>query len=116
MKYARYILLISSINLRLYAMDRPRIVRYMKINMIVDTSCVKCKFKMEGIEECFLAIEINSDFYFIDNEMINLFDGSSENEFCKETKKAHVKGEIFEDEFLLQSFIIKEHFQKKRLV
>tara|TARA_B100000405_G_C16667121_1_gene404354 strand:+ start:956 stop:1162 length:207 start_codon:yes stop_codon:yes gene_type:complete len=68
---------------------------------------------MKGIEECFLAVEINSEFYFIDDEMINLFDGSSENKFCKETKKAHVKGEIFEDEFFLQSFIIKNHPRKK---
>tara|TARA_B100001109_G_scaffold168059_1_gene137081 strand:+ start:446 stop:652 length:207 start_codon:yes stop_codon:yes gene_type:complete len=68
---------------------------------------------MKGIEECFLAVEINSEFYFIDDEMINLFDGSSENKFCKEIKKAHVKGQIFEDEFFLQSFIIKKHTRKK---
>tara|TARA_B100000131_G_scaffold119894_1_gene116865 strand:- start:3379 stop:3585 length:207 start_codon:yes stop_codon:yes gene_type:complete len=68
---------------------------------------------MNGVEECILAVEINSEFYFIDDEMINLFDGSSENKFCKETKKAHVKGEIFEDEFFLQSFIIKNHPRKK---
>ena len=113
MKYARYIFLISSINLLLYAVDRPRMSRSMKINMIVDTSCAKCQFKMEGIEECFLAVEINSEFYFIDDEMINLFDGNLENKFCKETKKAHVKGEIFEDEFFLQSFIIKSHPRNK---
>ena len=113
MKYALYIFLISSINLLLYAVDRPRMPRSMKINMIVDTSCAKCQFKMKGTEECFLAVEINSEFYFIDNEMINLFDGSSENKFCKETKKAHVKGEILEDEFFLQSFIIKNHPGKK---
>ena len=112
MKYARYIFLISSINLLLYAVDRPRMSRSMKINMIVDTSCAKCQFKMEGIEECFLAVEINSELYFIDDEMINLFDGSSENKFCKETKKAHVQGEIFEDEFFLQYFKIKNHLRK----
>ena len=113
MKYARYIFLISSINLLLYAVDRPRMSRSMKINMIVDTSCAKCQFKMEGIEECFLAVEINSEFYFIDDEMINLHDSSSEDKFCKETKKAHVKGEIFEDEFFLQSFIIKNYPRNK---
>ncbi len=112
MKYARYIFLISSINLLLYAVDRPRVSRSMKINMIVDTSCAKCQFKMVGIEECFLAVEINSELYFIDDEMINLFDGSSENKFCKETKKAHVQGEIFDDEFFLQSFTIKKYPRK----
>ena len=109
MKYALYIFLISSINLLLYAVDRPRMPRPMKINMIVDTSCAKCQFKMEGIEGCALAVEINSEFYFIDDEMMSIFDSSSENKFCKETKKAHVKGEIFEDAFFLQSFIIKNH-------
>ena len=113
MKYARYIFLISSINLCLYAVDRPRMPRSMKINMIVDSSCAKCQFKMEGIEECLLAVEINSELYFIDDEMINLFDGRPENRFCKETKKAHVKGEIFEDKFFLQSFIIKNRPRKK---
>ena len=113
MKYALYIYLISSINLLLYAVDRPRMARPMKINMIVDTSCAKCQFKMRGIEECFLAVEINSEFYFIDDKVINLFDDSSENKFCKETKKAYVKGEIFDDEFFLQSFIIKTHPGKK---
>ena len=113
MKYALYIFLISSMNLLIYAVDRPRMPRSMKINMIVDTSCANCQFKMNGVEECILAVEINSEFYLIDDEMINLFDGSSENKFCKETKKAHVKGEIFEDEFFLQSFIIKTHPGKK---
>ena len=113
MKYALYIFLISSMDLPLCAVDRPRMPRFMKINMIVDTSCAKCQFKMKGIEECFLAVEINSKFYLIDDKMINLFDGSSENKFCKETKKAHVKGEIFKDEFFLQSFIIKNHPGKK---
>ena len=113
MKYALYIFLIGSINLLLYAVDRPRMPRPMKINMIVDTSCAKCQFKMKDIEECFLAVETNSEFYFIDDKVINLFDDSSENKFCKETKKAHVKGEIFEDEFFLQSFIIKTHPGKK---
>ena len=113
MQYALYIFLISSMNLLIYAVDRPRMPRSMKINMIVDTSCANCQFKMNGVEECFLAVEINSEFYLIDDEMINLFDGSSENKFCKETKKAHVKGEIFEDEFFLQSFIIKTHPGKK---
>ena len=113
MKYALYIFLISSINLLLYAVDRPIMPRPMKINMIVDTCCAKCQFKMKGIEECFLAVEINSEFYFIDDKVINLFDDSSENKFCKETKKAHVKGKIFEDEFFLQSFIIKTHPGKK---
>lgn len=113
MKYALYIFLIISMNLLLHAVDRPRMPRSMKINMIVDTSCAKCQFKMKGIEECFLAVEINSESYLIDYKMINLFDGSSENKFCKETKKAHVRGEIFEDEFFLQSFIIKNHSGKK---
>jgi hypothetical protein len=107
MKYARYIFLISSINLLLYAVDGPRMPRSMKINMIVDTSCAKCQFKMEGIDECFLAVEINSEHYLIDDNIINFFDGSSENKFCKKIKKAHVKGEIFENEFFLQSFKIK---------
>ena len=113
MKYALYIFLISSMNLLLYAVDRPRMPRSMKINMIVDTSCAKCQFKMKGIEECFLAVEINSEFFLIDDKIINFFDGNSENKFCKEFKKAHVKGEIFEDEFFLQSFIIKTHPGKK---
>ena len=113
MKYALYIFLISSINLLLYAVDRPRMARSMKINMIVDTSCAKCQFKMEGIEECFLAVEINSELYLIDDKIINLFDGSSKNKFCKETKKAHVKGEIFENEFFVQSYIIKNHSKNK---
>ena len=112
MKYARYIFLISSINLLLYAVNRPRMAGSMKINMIVDTRCAKCQFKMKGIEECFLAVENNSELYFIDEKMINLFDGSSENKFCIETKKANVKGEIFEDEFFLQSFIIKDYTRK----
>ena len=60
-----------------------------------------------------MAVEFNSELYFIDGEMINLFDGSLENKFCKETKKAHVKGEILEDEFFLHSFIIKSHSGKK---
>ena len=113
MKYARYIFLISTINLFSNAVKIPRVSRHMKINMIVDTSCAKCQFKIQGIEECFLAVEFNSELYFIDGEMINLFDGSLENKFCKETKKAHVKGEIFEDEFFIQSFIIKNHSRKK---
>ena len=113
MKYARYIFLISSINLLLYAVDRTRMPRSMKINMIVDTSCAKCQFKMEGIEECFLAVEINSELYLIDDKIINLFDGSSKNKFCKKTKKAHAKGEIFENEFFVQSYIIKNHSKNK---
>ena len=113
MKYALYIFLISSINLLLYAVDRPRMARSMKINMIVDTSCAKCQFKMKGIEECFLAVEINSEHYLIDDNIINFFDGGSENKFCKKIKKAHVKGEIFENEFFLQSFEIKYQTRNK---
>ena len=67
---------------------------------------------MEGKDDCLLVVEISSELYFIDDEMINLFDGSSENKFCKETKKVHVKGEIFENEFFLQSFIIKDYTRK----
>ena len=59
MKYALYIFLIGSINLLLYAVDRPKLPKSIKINMIVDSSCAKCQFKMYGIEECFLAVEIN---------------------------------------------------------
>ena len=112
MKYARYIFFISSINLLLYAVDRPRMPRSMKINMIVDASCAKCQFKMEGKDECILVVEISSELYFIDDEMINFFDGSFENTFCRKIKKAHVKGEIFENEFFLQSFIIKDYPRK----
>ena len=113
MKYSRYIFLIISMNLLFFAVDRPRMPRSIKFNMIFNTSCAKCQFKIEGLGECFLAVENNSELYFIDEKMINFFDGSSENKFCKETKKAHVKGEIFEDEFFLQSFMIKNHPRKK---
>ena len=113
MKYARYIFLISSINLLLCAVDKPRTPRSMKINMIVDTSCAKCQFKMDGVEECFLAVEINSEHYLIDDKIINFFDGSLENKFCKKIKKAHVKGEIFENEFFLQSFKNKNQPRNK---
>tara|TARA_B100001564_G_scaffold357456_1_gene373735 strand:- start:1270 stop:1476 length:207 start_codon:yes stop_codon:yes gene_type:complete len=68
---------------------------------------------MEGIEECFLAVEINSELYLIDDKIINFIDGSSENKFCKEIKKAHVKGEIFENEFFPQSLIIKNKPRNK---
>ena len=57
-----YLLFVDEI---LIAQDSVAETHEMKVNLIVDASCAKCQFGKESNDECLLAVEINSEIYYV---------------------------------------------------
>ena len=43
----------------------------MRVNLIVDASCAKCQMGKNNDDECLLAVEINSDIYYVEGTTID---------------------------------------------
>jgi len=87
----------------------------MRINLIVDASCAKCQFNKED-DECLLAVEINSEIYYVDGTTIDDHgDAHGSDGFCNVIRKAHVEGAIEGNKFLLEKFSLLKYRPKTRL-
>ena len=87
----------------------------MRINLIVDASCAKCQFNKED-DECLLAVEINSEIYYVDGTTIDDHgDAHGSDGFCNVIRKAHVEGAIYGNKFLLEKFSLLQYRPKTRL-
>ena len=72
----------------------------MRVNLIVDASCGKCQFN-KADDECLLAVEINSEIYYVDGTTIDDHgDAHASDGFCSAFRVAWVQGEIKKDVFI----------------
>ena len=87
----------------------------MRINLIVDASCAKCQFNKED-DECLLAVEINSEIYYVDGTTIDDHgDAHGSDGFCNVIRKAHVEGVVDGNKFLLEKFSLLKYRPKTKL-
>ena len=87
----------------------------MRVNLIVDASCAKCQFN-KADDECLLAVEINSEIYYVDGTTIDDHgDAHDSDGFCNVIRKAHVEGAIDGNKFLLEKFSLLKYRPKTRL-
>ena len=87
----------------------------MRVNLIVDTSCARCQFN-KADDECLLAVEINSEIYYVDGTTIDDHgDAHDSDGFCNVIRKAHVEGAIYGNKFLLEKFSLLKYRPKTRL-
>lgn len=88
----------------------------MKINMIVNASCAKCQFGKDEDKNCLLAVEVNSEIFYVDGTSIDDYgDAHGPQGFCNVIRKAHVLGELYENRFILEKFRLLNYRQKKKL-
>ena len=87
----------------------------MRVNLIVDASCAKCQFN-KADDECLLAVEINSEIYYVDGTTIDEHgDAHSIDGFCNVIRKAHVEGVIDGNKFLFEKFSLLKYRPKTKL-
>ena len=87
----------------------------MRINLIVDASCARCQFNKED-DECLLAVEINSEIYYVDGTTIDDHgDAHGSDGFCNVIRKAHVEGVVDGNKFLLEKFSLLKYRPKTKL-
>ena len=87
----------------------------MRVNLIVDASCAKCQFDKND-DECLLAVEINSEIYYVDGTTIDDHgDAHGSDGFCNVVRKAHVEGVIDGNKFLLDKFSLLKYRPKTKL-
>ena len=88
----------------------------MRIDLIVDTACGMCQFGMEDEKGCVLAVEINSEFYYVEGTNIDDHgDAHAKDGFCNSIRKARVKGVIKGERFFLENFKLFELNDKKSI-
>ena len=88
----------------------------MRVNLIVDASCAKCQMGKNNDDECFLAVEINSDIYYVEGTTIDDHgDAHAIDGFCNVVRKAHVEGIIDDGRFYLDKFRLLKYREKKKL-
>ncbi len=88
----------------------------MRIDLIVDTACGMCQFGMEDEKGCVLAVEINSEFYYVEGTNIDDHgDAHAQDGFCNSIRKARVKGVIKGERFFLENFKLFELKDKKSI-
>jgi len=85
----------------------------MKINLIVDAACAKCQFGYTEDEKCYLAVDINSEIYYVDGTTIE--EQQDKKGFCNVIRKAHTQGIIKDNKFLLEKFSVLKYQPKKQL-
>ena len=87
----------------------------MRVNLIVDASCASCQFNKSD-DECFLAVEINAEMYYVDGTTINDHgDTHGRDGFCNVIRKAHVEGGVDGNKFLLEKFSLLKYRPKTKL-
>ena len=83
----------------------------MRIDLIVDTAC-----GMDDEKGCVLAVEINSEFYYVEGTNIDDHgDAHAKDGFCNSIRKARVKGVIKGEKFFLENFKLFELNDKKSI-
>ena len=88
----------------------------MRIDLIVDTACGMCQFGMDDEKGCVLAVEINSEFYYLEGTNIDDHgDAHAQDGFCNSIRKARVKGVIKGEKFFLENFKLFELNDKKSI-
>ena len=88
----------------------------MRVNLIVDASCAKCQMGKNNDDECLLAVEINSDIYYVEGTTIDDHgDAHAIDGFCNVVRKAHVEGIIDDGRFYLDKFRLLKYREKKKL-
>ena len=85
----------------------------MKINLIVDAACAKCQFGYTKDDKCYLAVDINSEIYYVDGTTIE--EHKDKTGFCNVIRKAHTQGIIKDNRFLLEKFSVLKYQPKKFL-
>ena len=87
-----------------------------RVNLIVDASCAKCQMGKNNDDECLLAVEINSDIYYVEGTTIDDHgDAHAIDGFCNVVRKAHVEGIIDDSRFYLDKFRLLKYREKKKL-
>ena len=105
-----------SSNILLFSQNKPKPQSAMKINLIVDASCAKCQMGKNNDDECLLAVEINSDIYYVEGTTIDDHgDAHASDGFCNVVRKAHVEGIIDDGRFYLDKFRLLKYREKKKL-
>ena len=88
----------------------------MRVNLIVDASCAKCQFGNEKDKECLLALNINSEIYYVEGASIDDHgDAHRSDGFCSVIRKAHVEGVIDGNKFFLDRFSLLKYQPKNKL-
>ena len=88
----------------------------MRIDLIVDTACGMCQFGMDDEKGCVLAVEINSEFYYVEGTNIDDHgDAHAQDGFCNSIRKARVKGVIKGEKYYLENFKLFELNDKKSI-
>ena len=114
--YSLFVFFLLFVDEILIAQDSVAETHEMKVNLIVDASCAKCQFGKESDDECLLAVEINSEIYYVEGTSIDDHgDAHSSDGFCNSIRKAHVEGIIDRDKFLLEKFSLLKYRPKKKL-
>ena len=81
----------------------------MRVDLIVDTACGMCQFSMDDEKGCVLAVEINSEYYYVEGTNIDDHgDAHAKDGFCNSIRKARVKGVIKGKKFFLENFKLFE--------
>ena len=105
-----------SSNIVLLSQNKPKPQSTMRVNLIVDVSCAKCQFDKDLDEECLLAVEINSDIFYVQGTTIDDHgDAHASDGFCNVVRKAHVEGAIDDGRFYLDKFRLLKYRKKKKL-
>ena len=75
-------------------------------SQIVEVSCGECQFGMKG-KSCDLAVRIDGKTYFVDGAKIDDHgDPHAKEGFCEAIRKAEVTGEIVDNRFKANTFIL----------
>ena len=73
---------------------------------VVEASCGQCQFGMKA-EGCSLAVRIDGKPYFVDGTAIDKHgDAHAPDGFCNTIRKAEVTGNIVNDRFVANSFVL----------
>ena len=114
-KYSLFIIFLLIIDISTIAQQFSSDTPGMMVNLIVDASCGKCQFNKSD-DECLLAVEINSEIYYVDGTTIhNYGDTHGSDGFCNVVRKAHVEGVIDGNKFLLDKFSLIKYRPKTKL-
>ena len=87
----------------------------MRVDLIVDTACGMCQFGMDDVKGCVLAVEINSEYYYVEGANIDDHgDAHAKDGFCNAMRKARVKGVIKGEKFFLENFKLFEFNNRRK--
>ena len=87
----------------------------MRVDLIVDTACGMCQFGMDDEKGCVLAVEMNSEYYYVEGTNIDDHgDAHAKDGFCNSIRKARVKGVIKGERFFLENIKLFELSDRKK--